>query len=162
MNVRLPVLILIVIVIAFGAWYVLVHQNFTSTLSQTYVATTTPDNSTASPTLDPAAIAASAIGMWQSSDDPNYTVVIAPDGKWTDEYKGTDASSSVSQTGAYTLFTSANPDKDFTGTLTPGVVYLKVVEASTIFYYSVLEADGTNLQLSYLARGNTLSFTKVQ
>ena len=101
------------------------------------------------------------VGSWQSTDDPNYQIQVTASGKWTDTYAGADASSAT-QTGTYELFTSANPDKDFSGVLVPNVVYLKVTENKLSLYYSVQQANGTNFQISYLDRGNTLSFVKVQ
>jgi hypothetical protein len=41
-------------------------------------------------------------------------------------------------------------------------VYLKIAEGNSTLYYSVLEASPDQLQLSYLDRGNTLSFVRVQ
>ncbi len=161
-SVRTPLIILAAIIIGLCAWYV--FSNRTAPAPQTQAATVPQQaaaQETPSPNLDEAAVAANISGTWQSTDDPNYSVVATSGGKWTDTYRS-DASSSVSQTGAYTLFTSQHPDPDFTGVLMPGVVYLKIAEGSSTLYFSVLEASGSALQLSYLDRGNTLSFTKVQ
>ncbi|HEV3245218.1 MAG TPA: hypothetical protein VG102_02590 [Candidatus Paceibacterota bacterium] len=136
MNARIVAIFVGIIVIALLAWYVIAHQNFTSTLPN-YTATTTA-SVTPAPTVDVSNVAASVAGTWQSNDDPNYSIVVTSDGKWTDNYKGSTASSSISQTGTYELFTSANPDPDFTGTIVPGVVYVKVVEGSSTLYFSVL------------------------
>jgi len=165
-NLRTPIIILVVIILALGAWYFISRQSPAMLVTQTTVSTTTSPASgstlaTEAPTtLNAAATAVNVVGTWQSTDDPNYSVVITSDGKWTDNYKGADASSSTSETGTYELFTSTNPDKDFTGVLVPGVVYVKVSEGTSVLYFSVLEASGQQLQLSYLDRGNTLSFTK--
>jgi hypothetical protein len=167
-SLRVPVAILVVIVIALGAWYVLSRPSAHSEPPQTTSVATTTVTTTATtqpaettpPTLNLSAVAANIMGSWQSTDDFNYTVNVDANNKWTDSYRGSDASSSVSETGTYTLFTSANPDKSFTGVLVPGVVYLKVAEGKTVTYYSVLKAAGDELQLSYLDRGNTLSFVR--
>lgn len=163
-NLRIPIIILVIVVIALGAWFFFVHQNITpSPVPSAVDSTSSPQATSASnPVLDPATVAANAVGTWQSTDDPNYTVVITADGKWTDNYKTANASDDISESGTYLLFTSADPDPDFTDTIVPGIVYVKLTEGSDVYYYSVLEADASNLQLSYLARGNTLSFTKVQ
>ncbi|MDR3571649.1 MAG: hypothetical protein P4L81_05670 [Candidatus Pacebacteria bacterium] len=176
-NLRTPVIILVIILVAVGAWLLGYRQhteptaaNDTAQLQQG--STQTPVDTSASgtdstatsptPPLDPSTVATNVVGTWQSVDDPNYTVVITADGKWTDKYKGGDASSSVSETGTYKIFTSANPDPGFDSTIVPGTVYTVVKEGKSTLYYSVLEASGTNLQLSYLARGNTLAFVRVQ
>jgi len=165
-NVWIAVII-VVILVALGGWYILAHENITSALpsddsTTTIAGETLPASEAASSTdvaLEPATVATNVVGSWQSTDDPNYTVKITAGGKWTDAY-GADAS--ASQTGTYTIFTSQNPDKDFTGVLQPGIVYIKLVEGSSTYYYSVLDASGNTLQISYLDRGNTLSFTRVQ
>lgn len=164
-NLRTPVIILVAVLIALGAWFVWSNRPApVVTATVTSASTTAPATQVQAPapTLDQAAVAQNVVGSWQSTDDPNYSVTITASGKWTDSYKGADASSSVSETGTYELFTSQNPDKDFTGVLVPGVVYVKVSEGSSVLYFSVLEASSDNLQLSYLDRGNTLSFVKEQ
>jgi|GEM_PF-1307037 hypothetical protein len=171
-SLRLPVTLLVIVVVGFFVWFWLarpisVHapaQTSTTTVSTTSNSSgqASSPQTTPSPTLDPSSVAQNIVGSWQSTDDANYSVAITSAGKWTDSYKGSNASSSVSETGTYELFTSADPDKDFTGTLVPGVVYVKVSEGTSVLYFSVLDASASNLQLSYLDRGNTLSFVKVQ
>jgi hypothetical protein len=169
-NLRTPITILVVIIVALVGWFVWAHQSAASAPAavQTQTATTTlPEQVqsapiTTAPTLDPTVVAQNMVGSWQSVDDPNYSISVTASGKWTDSYQGSNASSSVSETGDYTIFTSTDPDKDFTGILVPGVVYVKVAEGTTISYFSVLQASGNELQLSYLDRGTTLSFIKTQ
>lgn len=168
-SLRVPVTLLILVVLAFGAWLFYSHQiAATAPRSNSAATTSAPtviqDQSTVNPTpsLNEAAVAAAMPGSWQSTDDPSYSIEITSNGKWTDQYKGANASSSVSETGTYTLFTSADPDPDFSAVLAQGVVYIKLVEGSDTYFYSVLQAGSGNLQLSYLARGNTLSFVKAQ
>ena len=168
--------IIVVLLVALGGWYVLAHENVTATLPTTdtteaQATTTTPTPNpvvatSTSPaptsTIDPQTVATNIVGSWRSVDDQNYTIGVTADGKWTDTYKGTDASSTLTQTGTYTIFTNANPDPKFDGTIVPGVVYVKVAEGSTVNYFSVIDASGNDLQLSYLARGNTLAFIRIQ
>ena len=172
-SLRVPVTLLIVIVVGVVVLFVFSRLSASSvTPSGVTVSNATTSGSGAvtlptsapapRPPQDPASVPASIVGTWQSTDDPNYSVTVTSDGGWTDSYKGSGASDSTSQTGTYKLFTSQGPDKDFTGTLVSGVVYLKVTEGKDTLYYSVLAANGTQLQLSYLDRGNTLSFVRVQ
>jgi|SRR5665213_430010 len=167
MNSRAFIAFLVVLIVVIVAgWFILIHpsaQAPTATTTATTTVATTPvvqDEPSTMPS-NPATVAANIAGNWQSTDDSNYTVQITSGGKWTDTYKGSD-STGASLSGNYTLFTSTNPDKNFTGVLVPGVVYVKVVEGSSTLYFSVLAASGNVLQLSYLDRGNTLSFVKVQ
>lgn len=167
-NLRTPITILAVVIIAIGAWFYWSRQTSTpaptvaGVVSPTSPSQPTPQAPAQAPALDPSVVAATIVGTWASTQDPNYTVVIAGSGAWTDKYKGGDSSSSVSETGTYKLFTSTDPDPDFTGTLVSGAVYVKVIEGSSTLYYSVLRASGNELQLHYLAMGNTLSFVKLQ
>lgn len=169
-SLRIPVTLLVIIVVGISAWFWFARptaapipaSTATSTVSVLKPTPFTTAAPTATPTLDPSAVAANIVGTWRSTDDANYTVAITSAGKWTDSYAGSNASNSISETGTYTLFTSSDPDKDFTGTLVPDVVYLKVTEGKDTLYYSVLSAEGNTLQLSYLDRGNTLSFVKTQ
>lgn len=170
-TLRTPIILLAVVVVALIAWFLWVHeQAVTPSQTQTaaVVASTTSaaqTTSAASSTIqypDEDAVASNIPGVWQSTDDPNYSIDVTSNGKWTDSYQGADASSTTSETGTYIFFASQNPDKDFTGTIVPGVTYLKVTEGSSVLYYSVLEVSGSNLQISYLDRGNTLSFVREQ
>lgn len=168
-NLRTPFTLLVIVVLALITWFVWAHEQVVvPPAPQTQTATTAPATTTvqpattSAPALDPATVAQTIVGSWQSTDDPNYSVAITADGTWTDTYAGANASAGTSQTGTYELFTSQNPDKDFTGVLVPGVVYVKVSEGSSTYYFSVLEANGSNLQLNYLDRDVTLSFAKIQ
>ncbi|HTR18763.1 MAG TPA: hypothetical protein VMH91_02165 [Candidatus Paceibacterota bacterium] len=171
MNSRafLGFLVVVIVALVLG-WFFFVYPRSATTPGEEATTTATevttaasqePTTTTPSPTLDPGTVTANIVGNWVSTTDSNYTVQITAGDKWTDTYKGSDKSS-ASLSGTYTLFTSAHPDKDFTGVLVPGVVYLKVVEGRSTLYYSVVAAGGNELQLSYLDRGNTLSFVKVQ
>lgn len=111
------------------------------------------------PSTDLAQIRSAMVGTWQSADDGNYHIKISADGRWTDSY-GT--STQAAQTGTYKIFTNATPDKNLPIPAQPGIVYLKVAEGNSTFYYSIIAASDTTLQFSYLARGNTLAFVRVQ
>lgn len=175
MGVRYLWGIIVVLVVALGAWYIVSKNSPTpavpaSTATTTAATTTAMTTATSTaqqpsglpqtqPSADSAQIKSAMVGTWQSVDDNNYHVKITAGGAWTDSY-GT--STAATQSGTYTLFTSDMPDKNLPIPAQPGVVYLKVVEGKDTFYYSVIEASGNALQLSYLDRGNTLSFVKVQ
>ncbi len=170
-SLRLPVTLLVIVIVLFGGWFLYVHseaaapqptpQAPATTAAPTAIQTSQSGLNPA-PALNEAAVATNINGVWQSTDDPSYSVDITSSGKWTDDYKEAGATTTISETGTYTFFTSANPDPDFSGPLASGVVYLKLVEGPDTYFYSVLEATNNQLQLSYLARGNTLSFVRVQ
>ncbi len=168
-NLRAPIALLVVIIVVAGGWFYFVHQRAampsSPIITQSTPSANYPDSQPALPALplpDPTTVSTDIVGTWDSSDDPNYSVVIDQNGKWTDRYEEGNGSSTISETGTYTLFTSDKPDPDFTGQARSGIVYIKLVEGHDTYFYSVLGANGTALQLSYLARGNTLSFVKAQ
>ncbi|HUO50080.1 MAG TPA: hypothetical protein VMU25_00695 [Candidatus Paceibacterota bacterium] len=163
--------IIVVLVVAIGAWYMAAYHmpEASPATSTTTTASSTDSNASTSaqssgvpltqPSADPAQIGSNMVGTWQSVDDGNYHVKITADGTWTDSYGTT---TSATQTGKYSLFTNATDDKDLPIPAQPGVVYLKVIEGKDTFYYSVIEASSNTLQLSYLDRGNTLAFVRIQ
>ena len=179
-NTRVILSLVALVIALIVLWFVaLAHVgNTTPTVVPVVQATSTVATSTGTPlftstsTPTPAApvaisgpdlptVTQNIVGSWQSTGDGNYSVKITANGKWTDTYS-TSATSSASQTGAYTLFTSADPDPALAGAVTPGVVYVKLVEGKSTSFFGVVEADGNNLQLVYLDRGNTISFVKAQ
>ena len=107
----------------------------------------------------PAPGQAPIVGEWRSTDDANFTRQFNPDGTYTDSYEG-DAS--ATSNGIWKLFTTTNPDSAFTGVLAQGTTYLKMADASTTLFFSILKETNDGLQLLYLDRGNTLSFTRVR
>ena len=135
----------------------------TSTGTPLFTSTSTPTAVVPAPISGPdlPTVTQNIVGSWQSTDDGNYSVKITANGKWTDTYS-TSATNSASQTGTYTLFTSADPDPALAAAVTPGVVYIKLVEGKSTSFFGVVQADGGNLQLVYLDRGNTISFVKTQ
>lgn len=109
---------------------------------------------------DSVAIVSSAMaGSWRSDDDPRFIRRFGADGTVADSYEG-DPEAAVE--GTWTLFTSANPDSDYAGPLSPGVVYVEIVEEGIPLHFSVVTAAGDTLEMVYLDRGGHLSFTRIQ
>ena len=177
-DLRVPVTLLVLVVLVFIGWFFIVHQG--SSPTTTLVSTTTPgaefdpqqvqvqaEASTPPQVTIPltqttAPVATSLAGIWRSTEDPNYSITVTASGAWTDTYKYASSTDGVSETGNYELFTSENPDPSFHSQVVPGVTYIKLVEGPNTFYYSVLGVTKDSLQISYLDRGNTLSFSRVQ
>jgi len=105
---------------------------------------------------DAAATMANVIGMWQSTEDPNFTREIRNDGVVTDRYAGQEDSD-----GLWMVFTKDIPDTSFTGPIEEGAVYLSMaMSEDEKYYFKVTNADGQHLDLVYLDRGGLLSFTR--
>ena len=98
------------------------------------------------------------IGNWQSTEDPKFTREILNDGSVIDRYEGSEPDAK----GRWMVFTKEIPDTAFTGLLEEGVVYLSLsMSESEKLYFRILKVDADTLEISYLDRGNTLSFRRV-
>jgi hypothetical protein len=103
------------------------------------------------------------VGTWKSNDDANFTRMFGADGTVTDAYAG-DAT--ATETGTYAVVDPRKEPADAVGvpisSLT-GMTLLKLTfPKSGVMYFGVSNVTGNSLQLVYIGRGNTLSFTKVQ
>ena len=99
----------------------------------------------------------SVVGLWESEEDSKFTREILNDGSVVDRYQD-DADSK----GRWMVFTKEIPDTTFNGSLDEGSVYLSLTMSETEkLYFRILRADKDSLELSYLDRGNTLSFTRI-
>ncbi|MDB5238633.1 MAG: hypothetical protein JWM46_903 [Candidatus Kaiserbacteria bacterium] len=99
-------------------------------------------------------------GTWQATDDAKATRTFSMDGTVTDRYAG-DAS--ATDTGTWEV---VDPTKEVIGVPAESVAGMTVLrmnfEHSGAFFYTVLSLTDNGLELSYLGRGNTLSYTKVK
>ncbi len=100
------------------------------------------------------------VGEWRSVDDPRAQVEIRADGTWIDSYAGTPSATTTSH---WTLFSGAHPPKDVTDqTLDAKSTYLEVSDKDGPLVYGLDRVDAKRLELTYLARGNTLSYARVK
>jgi len=113
----------------------------------------------------PAAAAPTAqqlmVGRWRSVDDARAMVEVRADGTWIDSYTGIPSATAASH---WLLFSGAHPPKDAAGeTLDAKSTYLEVTDkdAGPLFYQLEL-VDAKTLELSYLARGNELTYARVK
>lgn len=99
------------------------------------------------------------VGGWQSAEDSKYGMTIQENGKYADTYDN-----GVLGVGSWELLKSLQGVESRFQSLPDGL-YLKKTpegtEKSENLYYSVrISIDGNELELTYLARGNTLSFVR--
>lgn len=147
--------VLTVIVLTIIAYYV-----YTSAVAAPAAnAPTAPIAETPEAAGSAAQVSAALVGTWRSNDDAKFTREFKSDGTVTDAYEGDASATTV---GEWTLFTSANADAGFPGTVSSGVMYLKMTTQYEAMFFTVLNVDAEELQLSYLDRGNTLNFTRVK
>ncbi len=99
------------------------------------------------------------VGRWRSVDDVRSRVEIRADGSWIDSYAGMPSATSRS---SWRLFSGAHPPKEATGqALDAKSTYLEVTDkdAGPLFYELEL-VNAKSLELSYLARGNELTYVR--
>lgn len=89
------------------------------------------------------------IGKWQSTDDPKSIIVFAKDRTTTNIYDEQEMS-----TGDW-----AAHKEEFNGALG---TFLHTVINDEEYEYAVLEITETFLSLSYLPRGNTLNYIRIE
>lgn len=95
------------------------------------------------------------IGVWQSTTDATFTREFRDDGKVIDGYGGAPDES------YWMLFTKDIPDQSFKGELEDGVLYLAIAKPDEeALYFKVTRLTASTLDLIYLDRGGTLSFTR--
>ena len=112
----------------------------------------------AQPTL--ADIRQMMIGTWQSTDDTRFTRELDADGKAVDRYDG-DASATTP--GEWTVFSGATAPADLVNyKFHADGVYLEVQQNGDTLLFALTGADRASLQMVYLERGNTLSFTRLK
>ena len=99
----------------------------------------------------PAGTAATLQGTWQSTEDPAYVIEIAGD-QFVDLYSG-----ETTRVATLTFVTSCEDD-----TAAPDGQYFTVTDEDGPLCYYLLRADGDALEYSYVTRGNTLSFVRMQ
>lgn len=101
------------------------------------------------------------VGSWQSLDDEQSVVVFQSNGEIQDIYAG----GAVNEFGTYQIFDSANslPPTEMERALSVNDTgpYLRQTFGDQDYYYVILELDSEDLSLSYLARGNTLKYRRV-
>lgn len=97
------------------------------------------------------------VGTWTSADDPAYRVTFQPDGALVESYDG-----EVVSTGRFSF--AATPagyvtEGEEVPTGAPHEFLLEDIDGEK-YAYRVMTVSASALQLAYLDRGNTLSFTR--
>lgn len=99
------------------------------------------------------------LGKWESRDDPLFVREYKSDGTVVDSYDG-----SVRSNDTWVVFTSEKP-LSVQFPLDPGAVYVQQVtpgDASSTLNFRVGQVMPETLDMTYMERGNTLSFRRVQ
>lgn len=98
-------------------------------------------------------------GTWKSSDDAKFTRTFNADGTFTDSYEGEP---SANESGTYSVVDATKVDVGVPATAIAGMTVVKLSSSSGDLYFSINEVTDSTLVMTYLGRGNILSFTKVQ
>jgi len=97
------------------------------------------------------------VGRWRSSQDDKSTLTITADGKWSGAYEGEADSESD-----WTIFPGDQPPAGAAGPFTPASRYLEVKDADGVFYYEFGHITADAFDMFYTARGNNLSYVRVE
>jgi hypothetical protein len=106
--------------------------------------------------MTPDQIGARLVGSWRSTQDEKSSLTISADGKWTSGYEG--ETPSVSD---WVIFAGDQPPAGAAGPFTPASRYLEVKDADGVFYYELGQVAADAFDMFYTARGNILSFVRV-
>ena len=104
------------------------------------------------------------VGKWQSIDDAKSFVEAKADGTWIDTYSGMPDATTISH---WLIFNGSHPPKESQGQLMAGPIagqsYLEVKDKDGDYlFYGLDHVDQKALQLTYLGRGNILSYKRVK
>lgn len=151
-RMRHLLLILLGLIVSGGLGYFIGYDHGFENAVSVPLQTSAFENSAAS---DAAGAMANIIGFWQSNEDTAFTREFLNDGTVVDRY------SEESDDGLWMVFTKEIPDTAFTGPLEEGAVYLAIAMGEDEkYYFKVTRADSENLELMYLDRGGSLTFTR--
>ncbi len=107
------------------------------------------------------AVSANLLGRWKSNDDPKFVREFKENGVTTDIYEDKEVS-----VGTWTLFTKEKPlvtPVEFP--LDTGAVYIEMIDAGAQtekYHFKVTKVTPEELELIYMSRGGTLTFTRMQ
>ena len=107
---------------------------------------------------DAALPADSIVGVWQSTQDPNFIRAIYENGGYLDTYTGEEASTE----GPWVVFMADAAPAEFPYPTEEGAEYLELQDVDGSLHFKVAERTEEKLVLIYLDRGNVLEFTRVQ
>ncbi len=97
-------------------------------------------------------------GTWQSTQDAKFTREFKGDGSVVDLYGGQEQSN-----GAWEVFTKAHPlNVPFPLADNAAYVQIRTVGTSDTLNFSIASLTPDSLTLTYMDRGNTLAFRRVQ
>jgi len=96
-------------------------------------------------------------GVWQSTQDTRFVREFRSDGTVTDRYEGMDDATS---TGSWNFVEDPSKEQDELPAVHNAKI-LKIQFPEEVLYFALINLTDTGLTLSYLGRGNTLEFTRV-
>ena len=141
------------VMLSIAAWYLVPRA---SIVSDTEMAPSSEETrgSVATPDQD---VRTSIAGTWRSDDDVNFIRVFEADGTVTDSYVGSESATTI---GAWSFVVDASKEQaELPASLDVKVIKIQFPEE--VLYFALIDLTDTHLALSYLGRGNTLSFTRV-
>src|SRR3989338_10525348 len=158
MNQKAVIAILVIIILAGGAWLIWGKPSQPADTSAQAPVQTGAENQAPAPATVPANDPA-LVGTWKSTDDAKFTRTFRADGTVTDSYEG-DAS--ATNNGTWKVYTAKMElPAGVTFQLDNDVSYIQIAMDSDTFNYRVSKATSAELELIYMDRGGVLRFKKV-
>ncbi len=143
------ILWIVTVIIILGIGY-LILQNYSNSNEEIYLNNKKDVSETESVSI--ASVTKKIVGDWQSVDDVKSTKIFRKDREVEDVYNG-----KMMSTGVWKIIDSA---KISDGVTTNGI-FLETVMDKEKYLYKVISVNETELKLTYLPRGNTLSYKKI-
>lgn len=143
------ILWIVTVIIILGIGY-LILQNYSNSNEEIYLNNKKDVSETESVSI--ASVTKKIVGDWQSVDDVKSTKIFRKDREVEDVYNG-----KMMSTGVWKIIDSA---KISDGVTTKGI-FLETVMDKEKYLYKVISVNETELKLTYLPRGNTLSYKKI-
>ena len=148
------IVLLIAFVLLLGLWYVVLRAPMNDS-STTLPGTSAEEQSDA--LVPNEEVRVSLSGTWRSTQDGKFVRTFGADGVVTDTYEGIEEATSM---GTWSFVEDPSEEQEELPPVEDKKV-IKIEFPEEVLYFALLELTETNLELSYLGRGNTLSFTRI-
>lgn len=101
--------------------------------------------------------AAALAGTWQSTDDARFVRSFDASGAVTDTYEGEEGATSI---GTWKFVVDPSEEQAELPAVKDATV-IKIQFPEEVLYFAITDLSATDLSMTYLSRGNTLTFKRI-